>query len=376
MAEKQFKVASIGFGLGGSNFAQTIKNRLGGGIGFVNLSKQDLSTAVIENKEDALLLDTNGSGAGKNRAEGGRHFNTKVDDISKLIYNVCDRENADILFVCASTSGGTGSGLIPRVLAYLFTKEFEEHFTSKNKVPPVVFAVALTPDFSEGIKSLTNTIDCLDDFRRVVDKYKAGRFLLVTNEFGRNEKTTIEKYSRINEGSVGLIARYLEQYGSSREGNLDRADRLTCLRTPGIHALFSFGENGRHESPFIQPEGARVMQVGAEIPEGQNIGSLLDRWGLIVDDDIKGHFSVEDKLSPIVHLAGFNNWNKLAERFKSQLELRKSRAEETQETNNTQGIGLSDVKKQRKFVTSEYSAGVIASVDDISDLFADKDEDE
>lgn len=368
MAEKiAVKVSSLGLGLGGSNFAQAIKARLGGKIGYINLSKQDLATANIENRDDALLLNPEGIGAGKDRTEGGKYFGRTIDQISDLATRIAD--DSEVLFVSASTSGGTGSGLIPRVLAYFFTKEFEDRFTSRGKKPPIVFAVALTPDFDEGIKSMTNTLDCLEDFKLLVEKKQTGRFILVTNEFGRNEPTNIAKYTRINEGAVGIIARYLESYGSSREGNLDRSDRFNCLRTPGIHSFFSFDEKGRHESPFIQPEGARVMQVGSEIPEGQSIKTYFERWGLLVDDVINGYFSAEDRLPPIVHLAGFNNWNKLCERFKNQLELKKVRAAETQETNNTQGIGLQGVKLQKEFVAKEYNTSAIADVNEIADIF-------
>ena len=371
------KVAALGLGLGGANFAQAIKAKFGGTIGFVNLSQQDLDTANIENKEDAILLKginaagVEGSGAGKDRTEGGRYFGSNVDRIGQLAYKIS--ADAEILFVCASTSGGTGSGLIPRTLAYLSTDEYLQPFVESGKKPPIVFAVALTPDFDEGVKSLTNTLDCLNEFRQMSagDK-KIGRFLIITNEFGKNESTTAAKYTRINEGAIAYLARYFEQFGSSREGVLDRADRFATLRTPGIHSFFSFDRNGRHETPFIQPEGARVMAAAAEIPEGELLESHIERWGLAIDDAIKGFFSPdESKMGSIVHLAGFNNWGKLTERFKNQLDLKKSRAADTQSTNKTQGIGLRDIAAQKEFVKKEYTAGTIGSIDDIDALFKD-----
>jgi len=369
MENIDFKCGFIGIGLGGSNIAQSLHAKLGGEIGFINLSKQDLSTVTGNYpKENVLLLDSNGYGAGKNRAEGAKYFNRSIDAIKDLGVRIAS--NAELLFVCASTSGGTGSGLIPRVTAYFYTEEFNDAINANRKTPIIVFTIAATPDFDEGVKSMINTLDCLEDFSLMVEKKKIGRFLLINNDYGRNEKTQAEKYARINEGVANILTRYLKMCGHSKEGVLDKADRIASLSVPGIHSFFYFDDSkGKHESPFIQPEGARVLQVATEIPEGTTFAQYIDRFGLVVDDMIQGFYSKEENLIPIVHLAGFNNWGKLTERFRNQLELKKARSNETAEVNLTQGSGLNDIKEQKKFIESEYSVNKISDINDIVDIF-------
>lgn len=361
---EQVKVATIGIGLGGANIAQAFTAKLGGTIGLINSSDQDMSTAGVREANNQCLIQVNGrtSGVGRDRALSGKAFGIYASKIAAFIVAKCLEAEAEIVFVCASSGGGTGSGLIPYIMSLVFTTDFEARFEGKKL--PIFFAVVATPDTNEGVKSQQNTVELLRNFNTMITEKKIGRFLLISNQFGVHVKQDGAKYARINEFSVGLVARYLLNYGSSRQGCLDRADRFVGLDIPGIHAFFTFGDNGNHDSPFILPEGAHVTSALSEVPEQFIVSEALNRWGLNVGESFKGYYSAQDEMSPIVHLAGFQNFSKLSERFANQVQLSLARATEAKSVNESQGVGLNAISEVRSSLAKEYKAGTI-SMDDI-----------
>jgi cell division GTPase FtsZ len=361
MAElKNVKVGAVGIGLGGSNLATAINAKLGGNLGLINLSAQDLKADIVSTADKHTLLGSGKHhGAGKDRDVAKALFGAYMEDIKDRL--VTTAQDTDILFVCFSGSGGTGSGLGPAALAISNFQEFKDAFTGKKA--PIVFALVECPDFREGIRSLLNTIGCLSDLKKF---HSETRVMLINNDVSKAEEPSTQ-YSEINEAVVGSIARYLEGFGSSRSGCLDLADRFTGMNMAGIHSFFSFEGSGKIQTPFILPEGARVQGVFAEIPEGTvgNLNTLIARNGIESDDRKAGYFTADDKLSPIVHLAGFVNYDKLTERFRNQYSLLKARATETQEVNLSTGLGLKDLKGEKEWAKNEYSTKTIGSADDI-----------
>ncbi len=359
------KVSAIGLGLGGSNIAEALASRLKGNAFHINISEQDLATSSTPELENRLHLG-NGTeyGAGRDRKVSKALFDGNPDDIRDFVYD--HSRDREIVFICAAAGGGTGSGLIAKTIAMVFTEYFLDRFKGNTKIP-MFFAVIATPDTNEGLKAHINTIDLLKELKKLAE-HGIGRFILVSNQYAVNEKDSREKFSRINERTTGLIARYLEQYGTSKAGCLDRADRFAGLDVPGIHSFMTFDAERKVESPFILPEGAHIKSVLAELPEGFHLADELDRWGLNVGDKSEGFFIADDQLTPIVHLAGFQNFNKLTERFAHQVELIQNRASETKTLNITQGTGFDRLGEHKAVLKDEYKPKVAKSMNQISDL--------
>ncbi len=213
--ELKIRILPIGVGQGGTRVAQAIAAKLEDedNIVLVNTALSDVSTKDVKYIEAHLaklgaLHDVEGSGKNRDYA-----ISTLKDGIGAVLKFVADRirmnwkdaprikEDTDmstvqvspaqdvgtnLIVVCFSTAGGTGSGCGPKLVSILDSDMFwSDHvkvdFSTDKTRKPVVIGLAITPDHAtEGIVSLQNTIACLDDMNVQINKGFA-RYFAVNN---------------------------------------------------------------------------------------------------------------------------------------------------------------------------------------------------
>jgi hypothetical protein len=395
---EDLKVLSIGVGQGGSRLAHDI------GLQF-NTAKHcffiNTSEADIDGMKEIVAVDRSiklggaaveGSGKDRKVAEGilAGTFGTII---LKLVSYVLE-ERFDIIFINFSTSGGTGSGMGPKLTALFdsldFWNEVRKADTGKNPVygdfKPLVFGIAITPEISgfEGNLSLENTLECLEDIDAMVNINESGstRYFLVSNGFFNIKSTDIGKrttqHQFINKAVASKLYRYLTQFAVGPAANYDRADRFSALQVLGLHSLGTLkpaqGNVNRAvkgPSPFLLPEGERVRRICYEVPEAFE-SDMLNHFtsnGLLADDIIHGYYNPGEEsnvgLDPIIGYHGFRNVGRIAENFRNRLQQNIEKAKAAEAENRQNATGLDDIAKARAFREAEYGGQNALSFGDI-----------
>jgi hypothetical protein len=360
------KISAIGIGQGGTNLADAIATKFGSqALGAINLSDNDLKTMKNISKDNQLHLGNGGvDGAGKQRNFSKQFFFDQQEEIRNLALKIIP--GSDVVFVCFSTAGGTGSGLGPAISAYLNSSEFERSGVKS----PIVFGIAACADSNEGIKSQQNTIEALGEISNLSER-KLARFMLVNNDVEGTVKEIEKKYAAINDKVASYLFRYFTGYNQSRLGCLDHQDRVVGLSLPGVHSFCEFNAENFEDiySPFILPEGARVLGLFAEVIEGSApaVESIKTRLGIQVDDSTIGFFEPKTPTFSVIHLAGFSNLRKVTERYQNIISQIQSKSIQADNNDRTNGQGFSRVGANKSWIQDQST---VKKSDGVHDIWA------
>lgn len=303
------KVLTIGVGLAGSRFTESLSNKLTtleekNTPIYVNICSEELNIFNTTTSSEKVRVGDITGGAGKSRDMAINVFTEKFDYynfIGKIKKRVIE-EDIDIITVSFSTSGGTGSGISPLLIKMLQQFIENEQISDKNVI---VIGIALLPSFNEGIGVFRNTLLTLNDINKSI---KTGaRYILVKNNATEGINFT-EKCLYVNENASKLIKEYIT--GSkeiSKNGVLDISDRKMGLEFPGLHSISRLKDCDIVKSPFITPGSSLTKMMLCEIPdENSDMFEAVVSSGRSLDFKF-GYTSSEQGL--VAH-HGFNNLTK------------------------------------------------------------------
>lgn len=390
------KILTIGVGQGGSKLAYQI------GIEcdcsqkcvFINTSKRDIEGLDLNATELSRFISVgNGKldGSGKNRHVSFDAFkgnlNLYIDEVKKYM----KEDSYDLVLVCFSTAGGTGSGIGPKLTGALTSTGILNEVSSVTGKEPIVFGLAELPELSnsEGNLSYENTLEALQDIDKLVNpKDKNGlpiatpglaRFFLINNGYGKGRYSQrSDQLIELNKLVAHSFNRILFEYGYSRIATLDRADRIGALTTMGLHS-FEYLDSGNDGNivgvtPFFMPDGERVKRCIYEVPENweKQTKDIIDRTGAIIDDTIHGYYVSTDTRNgakvPIVGFHGFRNVSKIAEQYDRRLKLNRENQTRIESDNIFASTGLNDVEAEKKRRSVEYGSAGATDASSVFDL--------
>lgn len=210
-------IAVIGLGGAGGNIADEAC-KMGFLSGAINFSQNDLDEANVKHK----LRLSGSEGVGKNRDLAIQLFNDQWEIAVKWIQD--NFSNVDAVILAASSSGGSGSGILPLLTEILV-----------NVMPDKVISVfVVVPDLSEAPVSQQN---CLNTFESL-SKLNVSVFP-IDNQQAKNRVTGKNKiFEYTNKKAVEhlqIVTSYTEK--TSKNGNFDKRDFLTVLGTSGIASI-------------------------------------------------------------------------------------------------------------------------------------------
>ena len=146
------KIGVIGIGNAGSQVAM-VAEKNHHNVLVMNTSVKDLADEVLGKEMKAIRIG-DGRGSGKDRENSMDLLKSKgADGLREILDNPYFKsvvEPADIVFICFSTGGGTGSGIGP-YMAKLIGKAYK----SKLIIP-----YGILPKKSESVTAQANTIAC------------------------------------------------------------------------------------------------------------------------------------------------------------------------------------------------------------------------
>lgn len=405
-SKKGIKILPIGIGQGGSKLAQSIglNNDCKSKCVYINTSTTDIDGLELTgnevtrkitinakdgdyktDKDGNVIKDAYGNpipledidGAGKDRQLSYEYFKRHVGDYVNQLKKFLVEEPYDVIFICFSTAGGTGSGIGPRLTKVLSSIGVLDEVEAKTGKRPLVFGVPCLPELSaakEGSLSYENTLEALDEIDQIINPKEGAlngyaRFLLVNNGYAKSKYTERTKQlEAVNVAAATYIKRYLSEFGISRKATLDRSDRFNAMKVMGLHSFMSFnGDGERVESPFIIPDGERVKRCCYEVPENAEVitSNVIASTGSGCDDTVHGFYE-SGNLNPIIAFHGFRNVSKIAEQYDKRLKQLRENQNRIETDNIYSATGLDDVASEKAKRHAEYgAAGAVGSVEDL-----------
>ena len=230
----KLKAGVVAIGNGGSSVGVYLRNA-GYRVIFANTSFKDLDTAIVPDDQDAYLIeDANeqSRGAGRDRdtaKEIYKSWNQTGGIFKSERFDSLMRES-DIIFVIASTAGGTGSGLAP-TLSYQIAKKYPAK---------IVIPVAILPRDTESIKAKGNTAEY---FHEIASLNKSGEvsFPVISHDLNElKHLSAAESYRQVAQDivtDVNVICGSLSEI--TKHGMIDERDMLTIISAPGLMTIVS-----------------------------------------------------------------------------------------------------------------------------------------
>ena len=181
-----------------------------------NSSVEDLATRNAKNK----LHFRNGQGCHKNRKKSKQLLK---ENLEILIDEVRSKMPAiTTLFICASSAGGTGSGMLAAV-AKILSKQLGIN----------ICIVTVLPDKSENFQSYANTVELFQELEKLDC---IGATFILDNSKNRDKM-------KINEIFFTHLDALLANENGGDYGCLDRSEIDKLLSTPGMAILSKLGKD-------------------------------------------------------------------------------------------------------------------------------------
>ena len=233
-----------------------------------NSSLEDLSTRNAKNK----LHFKNGQGCHKNRKKAKvllkENLEMLIDEVRSKMPTI------KILFICASSSGGTGSGMLAAV-AKILSKQLEIN----------ICIVTVLPDKSENFQSFANTVELFQELEKLDC---IGATFILDNSKNRDKM-------KINEIFFTHLDALLANENGGDYGCLDRSEIDNLLGTPGMAILSKLGKdnsdkllaslvNNNIYSPIESNKVVRymgIMSCGSHVELGEiysQVGNPIDTY--------------------------------------------------------------------------------------------------
>jgi cell division GTPase FtsZ len=212
----------LGLGAAGGNIAdEAAKN--GFAAAAINYSQKDLDS--LEYVEERLKL-VGSEGVGKNREEAIRLISKNWESALTFVKENFSSPSIEVIVVCFSTSGGSGSGIAPVLLEIMMEELDEKAF----------IAAPILPDFSEAIGNQMNCIKASEELSHLDICV-----LPIDNEQTRKQYPSYGKnkiYEVTNQQFIAALTHVLEYTErESKNGVLDRKDLLAILKTKGTGVI-------------------------------------------------------------------------------------------------------------------------------------------
>ena len=181
-----------------------------------NSSIEDLATRNAKNK----LHFRNGQGCHKNRKKSKELLRENVEELIDEVRS--KMPSITTLFICASSAGGTGSGMLAAVAKIL-----------SQQLEITICIVTVLPDKSENFQSYANTVELFQEIEKLDC---IGATFILDNSKNRDRM-------KINEIFFTHLDALLTNENGGDYGCLDRSEINNLLATPGMAILCKLGKD-------------------------------------------------------------------------------------------------------------------------------------
>lgn len=219
-------VCFIGVGQGGGNIANQF-HKMGYTTFYINTSNTDLDTINVP--KQYKYCPPAASGTSKNRALAQGYFAKYEELIVQLIK--ARLSSFRHIFVCASTGGGTGSGMIPVMLRSFI-----------DNIPGITFGAILgLPSLKESYKVKHNSQECIAEIQEIDG---LGATYIIDNQAALVDGIRLP-ISSVDDTFANCLNDFLSISQASREGVIDEKEILTMLSISGYSLFANLNKTGK-----------------------------------------------------------------------------------------------------------------------------------
>lgn len=229
--DAKLNVGIIAVGNGGGSVGRALHDK-GFEVQFINTSVKDMDSEVIPDNCQAWLIDDasgKARGAGRNRGTMLNIYDAWNKD-TLFKNSVFDNFilSKDIIFVVATTAGGTGSGLTPTLVDNIMTT-----YPGKAIIP-----IGILPRLSESVRCHLNTEQFFDEINMLVEENSISYMAFDLEKYA--DKSIDDGYKAVAKDiveSVSVISGSMAAI--TRHGMIDERDLLTIITAPGMMNVYS-----------------------------------------------------------------------------------------------------------------------------------------
>ena len=229
--DAKLNVGIIAVGNGGGSVGRALHDK-GFEVQFINTSVKDMDSEVIPDNCQAWLIDdpsAKARGAGRNRGTMLNIYDAWNKD-TLFKNSVFDNFilSKDIIFVVATTAGGTGSGLTPTLVDNIMTT-----YPGKAIIP-----IGILPRLSESVRCHLNTEQFFDEINMLVEENSISYMAFDLEKYA--DKSIDDGYKAVAEDIVEAVSVISGSMAAiTRHGMIDERDLLTIITAPGMMNVYS-----------------------------------------------------------------------------------------------------------------------------------------
>tara|TARA_Y100000114_G_scaffold157208_1_gene188012 strand:+ start:113 stop:1129 length:1017 start_codon:yes stop_codon:yes gene_type:complete len=201
---QSLNISVVGLGQGGGRIAKSFYDSGSMGL-FINTAKVDLDSLVVDESDKLVIGD--GGGAGKDMNKSRKDFESSVEEISERLRPLLD---ADKVFVCASSGGGTGGGICVDVINLLHELNVDGSC--------IIGCLMTLPSLSElhSTKVGDNARECLGLLCDMVDDGLLRPLIVVDNDAAKN-RANIKSLRTVHDDVNSYIFECLNRFNVRAE---------------------------------------------------------------------------------------------------------------------------------------------------------------
>lgn len=227
----RLKVAVIGCGNAGSQLVSALyrADTNAEDLLCVNTSRKDMDDKIVPPQIECFLAGTNGRGAGGDRNIGRELFSANYEDLfnKQSFVSMCERN--DIIIVGASTSGGSGSGISPKLVEGL-----KQCYPGK-----IIIFYGILPRLNDSPSALANSRTCVNEIIDVANRCGGLPYMLIDLNYFNDMPNEIAYMSVISKmvQDIRTIRGDFLNYSSLRM--IDENDTRKVISENGLMTIYS-----------------------------------------------------------------------------------------------------------------------------------------
>ena len=222
------EVGLIGIGNAGNQVATLASEKLGIDVFAINSSRQDFDT-IPDSIPKKLIGDE--KGAGKNRSDAKAFLKKQIMDLMSDEDFKNFMVSKEVVYICSSTGGGTGSGMAP-ILSSIIGNSFKNSDGSDK----IIILIGILPTLLEAYSTQVNTLDYLTELYQTLED---PTYMLYDND-KLSKKSTCDMMKSINSSIVDDISVMMGMHTPiTPYASIDEKDMKVILNTQGRIAIAS-----------------------------------------------------------------------------------------------------------------------------------------
>ena len=222
------EVGLIGIGNAGNQVATLASEKLGIDVFAINSSRQDFDT-IPDSIPKKLIGDE--KGAGKNRSDAKAFLKKQIMDLMSDEDFKNFMVSKEVVYICSSTGGGTGSGMAP-----IMSSIIGNSFKNSDGSDKIIILIGILPTLLEAYSTQVNTLDYLTELYQTLED---PTYMLYDND-KLSKKSTCDMMKAINTSIVDDISVMMGMHTPTTPyASIDEKDMKVILNTQGRIAIAS-----------------------------------------------------------------------------------------------------------------------------------------